>query len=291
MPNLFVVGAMKAATTSLHNYLAHHPDIFMTKKPWKEPCFFVTELNWNKGWDWYLGLFKEATTQKYLGESTTDYTKAPNYAGVPERIHAASPGAKIIYIVRDPIERAISQYWWEVEYSGEGRKMPQGIIENEWIINASNYALQIAPYIKLFGQENVLILTSEGLVANPRKTVLDIFSWLGVTTDIQLPDEFGIHNQSKASVNQIVGAGLLTKLKSTFVWGVLKKLLNRQMKEKLRKSFSRNISKDESNREEVIAALRPIMLPQVEALTKLTGKSYPEWQTLLGGGGNQNTKN
>ncbi|MBK8815983.1 MAG: sulfotransferase [Methylococcaceae bacterium] len=281
MPNLFVVGAMKAATTSLHNYLALHPDIFMTRDPWKEPGFFVKELNWNKGWDWYSNLFSEAETQKFRGESSTDYTKSPHYAGVPERIHAACPDAKIIYIMRDPIERAISQYWWEVEFSAEGRNMPQGILENPWIMNASHYALQITPYLELFGEDNVFTLTTEALVKEPKQTLIDLFTWLGVSAEIELPEQFDVHNKSKASVNKFIAAGLVSKLKGSFVWDILKKSISPQLKAKLLKSMSRKVEKDDGNHADVVELLRPIMQPQVAELTTLTGKRYDEWTTLF----------
>jgi Sulfotransferase family len=281
MPNLFVVGAMKAATTSLHNYLALHPDIFMTRKPWKEPGFFVKEMNWDKGMAWYLGLFEEAGEERYRGESTTDYTKAPHYAGVPERIHAACPDAKIIYVMRDPIERAISQYWWEVEYSGEGRKMPHAILENDWILDTSNYAMQLKPYLGLFGKANVMALTSEELVVQPSQTLLAVFAWLGLAATVELPQQFAVYNKSNATVNQFIGAGMLSSLKGSFVWKPLKKIINPKLKAKLLKSLSHKVEKDDNARAETIALLRPIMLPQVEELELLTDKRYPEWKTLF----------
>lgn len=81
IPNLFIVGAMKSGTTTLHNYLNMHPDIFMSQKP-KEPQYFVQELNWSKGEDWYLSLFEAAGDAKIIGESSTDYSKLPRYQGL-----------------------------------------------------------------------------------------------------------------------------------------------------------------------------------------------------------------
>lgn len=281
LPNLFVVGAMKAATTSLHNYLSLHPDIYMTGDPWKEPGFFVKELNWGKGWDWYRSLFEAAEHQKYRGESTTDYTKSPHYAGVPERIFDACPDAKIIYIMRDPIERAISQYWWEVEFSAEGRKMPQGILENPWIMNASHYALQLKPYLELFGNDNVLALTTEELIQSPQTTLIKIFAWLEVDTNIDLPDTFDVHNKSKPSVNRFIAAGLVSKFKGGRFWELLKKIVPAKFRSKILKSMSREVEKDDGDRTEVIRLLREIMLPQVRELSVLTGRHYDEWTTLF----------
>ena len=285
LPNLFLVGAMKSATTSLHNYLDMHPDIFMTKNPWKEPHFFVEENNWKKGFDWYHSLFEEAKNEKYLGESSTDYTKMPHYAGVPERIKTYCPNAKIIYIMRDPIERAISQYWWEVEYSAEGRRMPVAILNNDWILDGSKYAFQLMPYINLFGAENVFTLTTEELVASPKDTMNRIFTWLNVDTDQNLLEkEYKAYNPSAKKVNRIMGSGLFSHLKGTIFWELLKKIAPARspLRSNLRRLLTKPVEKNDQDRDETIALLRPIMLEQVKELSVLLGREFPEWTTLYG---------
>jgi len=280
-PNLFLVGAMKSATTSLHNYLDVHPEIFMTQDPWKEPNYFVEELNYNKGLDWYSSLFDNVQSEKVIGESSTDYTKAPNYRDTHLKLHQFNPNAKILYVMRDPIERAISQYWWEVEYSAEGRDMKHGILENDWIMNCSYYAQQIKPYIDVFGRENVYTLTAEELISEPNRVMKEIFEWLGVSTDIQLKDEtLKVHNQSKSSVNRVMGAGLLSKLKGGVVWDILKKVIPPTLKWKLMKLLSRKVDKDSSGKELAIEAIQPIMKAQTAELSQLLGRDFPEWKTL-----------
>ena len=113
-PNLFVIGAMKSGTTTLHEYLGSHPEICMSDR--KEPGYFVEEYGWSNGVDWYLRQFSGDGKEKYLGESTTDYTKLPRFKGVARRIAEFNPGAKIMYLLRDPIERTISHYWWRVRF-------------------------------------------------------------------------------------------------------------------------------------------------------------------------------
>src|SRR3982750_4919552 len=93
-PNLFLIGAMKSGTTSLHSYLASHPQIFMC--PEKEPEFFAKNAIWSRGEDWYLRLFDGATTEPVVGESSTVYSRIPHFPGVAERIAKFSPGARFI---------------------------------------------------------------------------------------------------------------------------------------------------------------------------------------------------
>ncbi len=113
LPNLIVIGAGKCGTTSLHYYLSLHPQICMSRE--KELNFFIDTLNWDKGIHWYKNNF-DASFQ-IRGETSPRYTQYPFLQGVPERMFAVVPDAKIIYILRDPIDRIISEY---VEHCASG---------------------------------------------------------------------------------------------------------------------------------------------------------------------------
>ena len=106
LPNLIIIGAMKCGTSALHQYLDQHPDIAMSKE--KELDFFIEDRNWRKGLDWYRSMFPDSGVVR--GEASPDYTHYPAIPGVPERMHTVVPGAKLIYMVRDPVERMLSQY-------------------------------------------------------------------------------------------------------------------------------------------------------------------------------------
>ena len=111
LPNTFIIGAGKSGTTSLWLYLNRHPDIALSRN--KEPAFFVRP-NFREDLDWYESLFEPA---RIVGEASTVYTAHPVFDGVPERIHSLVPTPKLIYLVRDPVERAISHY---VEHISQG---------------------------------------------------------------------------------------------------------------------------------------------------------------------------
>ena len=149
IPNLIIIGAMKSGSTSLHSYLGTHPEIFMCEP--KEPWYFIEEINWSKGEDWYLDLFKSAGNAKVVGESSTDYTKIPKYMGVPEKIRNFNPATRFIYIMRDPVKRTISHYWHNVRLHGEKRDPLKAIQEDSLYLEVSDYAMQLDPYIQIFG--------------------------------------------------------------------------------------------------------------------------------------------
>ncbi len=84
-PNLFIIGAMKSGTSSLHNHLNMHPQIAMSAV--KEPSYFTAARPSPDSLKAYMTLFDQSTTARYYGESSTNYTKLPLYSGVAERIH------------------------------------------------------------------------------------------------------------------------------------------------------------------------------------------------------------
>ncbi|MCK7578197.1 MAG: sulfotransferase [Chromatiales bacterium] len=114
-PNFFIVGSMKSGTSTLYEYLSVHPQIFMS--PVKEPSYFVdretleqiwpdmAEMGFWRGEEYYLDLFKDADQHIAIGEASTNYAKLPRVSGVAERIATFAPEAKIIFMMRDPVER------------------------------------------------------------------------------------------------------------------------------------------------------------------------------------------
>ncbi len=178
LPNLIVIGAQKCATRSLHYYLNLHPQITMSEE--KELNFFIQERNWHKGIEWYQSNFSD--TPKIQGESSPGYTNYPFWDGVTERMSATVPEAKLIYLVRDPIERMISHYVHYYADRKEDRQVSEAFTELEFNIYAcrSKYYMQIEQYLKHFPQANILIIATEDLNINRRQTLQKIFHFLDV---------------------------------------------------------------------------------------------------------------
>src|ERR1700680_4934439 len=106
LPNFLIIGAAKAGTTSLYNYLSVHPEIFMSKR--KELSFFDPQRRWHLGVEWYKSNFD--ASYPVNGEASPRYTRYPRTTGVPERIQQTLGTPKLIYILRDPINRLLAQY-------------------------------------------------------------------------------------------------------------------------------------------------------------------------------------
>jgi hypothetical protein len=181
-PNFLVIGAMKAGTTSLYNYLGHHPQIFMPAR--KEPNFFVDEEDvgrWNRGLGWYEQLFEGAEGAVAVGEASITYTLYPYFQGVPARISEVLPDVRLIYLVRHPIDRIVSHFWQRVRNGREREpSIDKALLVNPSYVDASRYAMQIEQYLEHFPLERILIVKSEDLRSQRESTLGRIFAFLGV---------------------------------------------------------------------------------------------------------------
>ncbi len=178
LPNLLVVGAMKSGTTSLHHYLSLHPQIFMSED--KEPTFFTAEKNWNRGVRWYSSLFE--TDKPIRGESSSDYTKFPAIGGVPERIHSVVPDTRLVYLVREPVERIVSHYIDAYSFGRVHKPIDHELTsyEGQHFVNCSRYYMQLEQYLEYFEADRILVITSEQLRAQRAETMRAVFEFLGV---------------------------------------------------------------------------------------------------------------
>jgi Sulfotransferase domain len=177
LPNLIIVGGLKCGTTSIHHYLGLHPEIQMSKP--KELNFFVEELNWDLGLDWYASRFDDRF--KVRGESSPHYTNLPRFQGAAERIKQHCPDARLLYMVRDPIKRILS-HW--VHATGAGYETGElvEVLSNpsSSYMNRSKYWMQLQPYLERFDRSQIEIITQEELQTEREETMRKAFAFAGV---------------------------------------------------------------------------------------------------------------
>jgi len=195
IPNLFIVGAPKAATTSIHSYISQHPDIFMTEL--KEPNYFSSirkkgESTVNiRNDEEYIDLFSHSDSFKIRGESSTTYLY---FKDVEKKIFTFNKHSKIIIILRDPVERALSHYLMDRDIIGQEEKSVEEALFDEGYTSANGFhGLSVNPYIwpsiytkhiekfiNQFGKENVEIIIYEELMKNWQDGLKSIFVFLDV---------------------------------------------------------------------------------------------------------------
>ena len=205
-PNLFLIGAAKCGTTSLYSYLKQHPEIFFPEH--KEPHFFSKDLSWRyRGTEYktledYLAIFKPAAEETWVGEASVWHLYSKVAA---EEIHAFNPDAKLICILRNPVDMMHSLYRFGYKRGHEDAKTFREAIEKEplrktwkdvpktlfllnaiWYTQLASYGDQIERYLNLFPRENVKFLLFEDLKESPEKMVSEILQFLDVDTEIEI---------------------------------------------------------------------------------------------------------
>lgn len=245
--NFFVVGAAKAGTTSVYHYLSQHPDIFMS--PIKEPHFFSTDIrrenftqkNYAKHaldtdkyfsirplkqqhiafidkLDDYEALFDQAGSAKVLGETSTGYLYSATAA---ENIARYNPNAKILIILREPVDRVFSH--WKMNLAAgtadpqkpflatvmeDYATSPKGWGVSNLYIDLSLYHEQVKRYLKLFPHQQVKIMFYEELATDSNKFMMEIFEFLGITP-------IDISTDEKSNISQLPRFPRLHKMNKT----------------------------------------------------------------------------
>jgi len=203
-PNLVIIGAQKCGTTSLFHYLNMHPEI-VGCSPQKEPGYFMFD-RWSKDfWKRKNGLFikdksdvlsnmmyKNLTNETYFMDASTYYTQDVNETAynVPSQILTESPDSKLIYILRNPFERLVSNYYHE-KRKGDLRSFAE-ISNHSWCINTCLYYDRIKPYIELLGHDRVHIMTMENLKLNPDYELTRVYNFLNL--QYFKSDKLDVHN-------------------------------------------------------------------------------------------------
>jgi sulfotransferase family protein len=196
LPGFLVIGAQKAGTTALYAYLRWHPGI--TGPSWKEVSFF--DRHWWRGEAWYRGQFPVRAGGRLVGEASPSYLFHPL---APERARSLVPGAKLIALVRNPVDRAYSQYQHEVALGrepltfedalaaeeertrGEAERLaadPRAFSRAWWDYTYAargRYAEQLERWLTVFPREQLLVVATEELGERPAETYASILAFLG----------------------------------------------------------------------------------------------------------------
>lgn len=186
-PDVYLIGAMKAGTTSLADLLSKHPIISLSSP--KEPHFFTKNLGQDLAW--YESCFKEPQNRICI-DASTSYSIAPvpgpfkyrrecdHYYGIPKKIKELNPTAKIIYIIRNPVARTYSHYTHNMRSGWEKRPFIQAIAEDSQYLSASNYAAQLSLYQEYFPPEAIMTLLFEEFIKSPELIAQECFDFLGI---------------------------------------------------------------------------------------------------------------
>jgi hypothetical protein len=274
-PNLVIIGATKCGTTSLHHYLSHHPDIFMSKT--KELRYF--EKHKEKDLGWYEQQFR--STAKIRGEASPQYTRHPLIPDVPRRMHAIIPDAKLIYILRDPIDRIVSHYMERLGQFRENLALADVLADERKrfrYVCESRYHSQIEQYLAYYPMSQLLVLTLEDLHVDRQQTLARVFRFLGVDEQLSSPAFANALNESSTKRRK-------TRLAEWLYPRPMRRLMRRNvLPHPLRRAYMGLIGAVSEPAERpqlpapVIDGLVHDLRDDFRALRQLTGNDYRQWR-------------
>lgn len=224
LPTFFVIGAAKCGTQSLHKYLDEHPEISMSLI--KEPCVY-SEPRWLDKHEDYEGQFDRTVACR--GESTTGYTRYPVEGDAAPLIHQAVPDAKLIYLIRDPIDRILSDFVHHSTAGWEPRPINEALRTFEdpenYYVCTSRYWMQVERYLDRFDASSLLVLEQADLRERRASTMAAIFSFLDVDPGFSSP-EFQIETDRRE--DNVSYEGVVARLRRSALGRGFRKLPARQ---------------------------------------------------------------
>lgn len=297
LPNFFVVGAAKSGTTSIYRYLRQHPDVYMPTV--KELHWFSRlEPNPRQGFrpitseEEYLSLFEGWRGEKAIGEASPSYLWDPK---APERIQRSVPSAKILILLREPVDRAFSHYLADVRYGIQRKPFYEALRKDYagptkgWgkchlYVELGLYCRQVSRYLERFGEGKVLVLFFEEVFADldsTKRTLERVLDFIGVdpseVRNIRFEQKHNPHAVPRAATKHLaLGAPAARKAAQRVLPPRWKQLLSRN-----RLLFRRA----EKPKMEVpaIEFLRRIYEPELICLEELLGHELPwkSWSEAL----------
>jgi hypothetical protein len=278
LPTFVIIGAAKSGTSALHRYLHHHPEIFMSKD--KELKLF-SDAHWRDKLGWYRTQFN--TELPVRGESSPQYSIDPWIPSVAPRIHEVMPDARLIYMVRDPIERLIAQYVEFVAQRVEWRPLNQALADyaapDNPFVAASRYAHQLDTYRDYFPDSRILVVEHRELLHARADTLRTVFGFLGVATDFYTPEFEMVHNLRTRKLRLHRGgvwlkrAGILRRAREP------SRVLPNPVREGLKRVVARPVPAPDPLDEHLRDELRGHLRPDTKRLRAYTGKPLAHWET------------
>ena len=275
LPNLIIIGAAKAGTTALHAYLDRHPEIVMAEA--KEVNFF-DDPECNDHVDEYSTFFDGGSPVR--GEASPRYTIDPLVPGVPERIRATVPEAKLIYLVRDPIERALRDYaqhaaLWDpipIDAAFAHAGNPYDIYTA-----VGMYAHQLELYLRVFPAERILVVDQAELMNSRQQTLREVFRFIGVDEDFV---SAGFDTLVNTAAARRPMRSAWRRLRGSRTHGLVKRLPQRPREMLLvpaRRLMSRRPPRVPEADPELRERLRAVFAADVSRLRELTCREFATW--------------
>ncbi len=294
LPNFLIIGAAKSGTTALHHYLRQHPQVYMS--PQKETNFFAfegrnvaftgpgdegTSNSAITSLHAYEKQFEAASDELAIGEASPWYLYSSSAAA---NIRRHLPDAKLIVVLRNPVDRAFSSYLHVVRDGRENLSFEDGLLAEEDRIRrgweyiwhyrrAGLYTEQVERFLTLFGREQLRFYLYDDFLADPALLLSDVYEFLGVDSGFVASTSLR-PNTTGVPKNQLLGRLLFqpNPLKAT-----AKRLMPQRLRYDLGQRLSRRVLKKPSISEPINRELTYFYEDDVLALSNLIGRDLSAW--------------
>jgi len=276
--DFMIIGAQKCGTTTLAEQLAAHPQICFCQV--KEPGYFNTTSDWQAKLATYHRLFTP-TPGQLCGEASTMYTFLPEHQETHARLYAYHPGLKLIYMMRNPVERVLSNYAHRLVRQTTDLPPERAVFADPAYVNRSRYGVQVRPYLSLFPREQILLLIFEEYIADQTGSLCQIAEFLGITAA-----PFRDKNDATLATHRSVGdyqlGPLLQRLRET---AVLANALD-YLPPALRRQARRQLGKTLDQKPDFAPAVRQLLWQFLEddvcIIEQLLGRRLDIWRQANG---------
>ena len=190
LPDFLIIGAQRSGTTWLYNVLGVHPEIAMAKDR-KEVHFF--DRYYHRGLEWYKRRFPDNPNMK-AGEATPAYLYNPK---CPKRISETLPDVKLICILRNPVERALSAYRYLVQEKNYKNTFEVSLKEHPEIVSYGYYGAQLEKYYSYFASRNIMVCIFEEAFADTARLLKNIYRFLSVSDNFKTKESTEKENVAK----------------------------------------------------------------------------------------------
>ena len=272
--DFIIIGAMKSGTSSLRNILKKHPEIEFSVK--EEPHFFSKTNNWKSNLESYHKLFK-LKNKKLCGEGSTTYTQYPHFnLELWNDIYDYNKNIKFIYMVRNPVERAISHYMHLYQRGKINCTIEKAIKQYPEIINTSRYYTQLKPFIELFGIEKILLIDFDDFINHREFVINNLAYFLEISKKgfVNYDDEHSNKTIGNYKINYKYD--FLIKLLSPY-----KRLFSKNIRRKVVKLFFYTKKRAVANKPSLNKKNKNIILNLVRSdindLSYAFGKDFTKW--------------
>ena len=295
-PNVFLVGVQKSATTSVYDWVAQHPDV-CGPVSMKDTPFFIDDQLFKKGYDFLSKIYAPS----YSGQRLVINGSAHNiyFEHALERIHKLNTDAKIILVLRNPVDRAISAYNFAVKRNLEKDDFPTAIEKEHERLQSDNiqilsettyidhglYSKQITTLLKYYPQKNIKILLYERVREFPEQVIAELYQFLDIDSDF-VPElrKLNVTGETRFRIikNLIYNN---SKTKTFLIKNGLDKLLSYDQKYRLKIFFLKFITKKGKVEQKKLSLetrkrILEMFLKDIEQLEKITELNLSHWKSI-----------